>query len=152
MANCLTRNRSETPSALKNCKQFFTDEEWNRARESSEALVNQLNLNNIVRYNTLINYMDKPVEITIIGYHPHTIVGIVQHVVNNIDSSFVHLSPAWLEGAKKNNHLVHLEAIEKILRGQKYFFSILIRIFWTNGVMSGNCLLTIQFFVTFLKR
>ena len=114
MANCLTRNRSETPSALKNCKQFFTDEEWNRARESSEALVNQLNLNNIVRYNTLINYMDRPVEITILGYHPQTIVGVVQHVVNNIDSSFVHLSPAWLEGVKKNSHLIHLEAIEKI--------------------------------------
>ena len=58
--------------------------------------------------------MDRPVKLTILGYHTTTIVGVVQHVVNNMDSSFVHLSPDWLDGTKKNNHLVHLEAIEQI--------------------------------------
>ena len=81
MGTKMTRNRSETPSALKNCKQFFTEEEWVKAREASEALVNQLNQDNETRYNALINYMDRPVELTILGYRPTTIVGVVQHVV-----------------------------------------------------------------------
>ena len=114
MATNITQNISETPSALKNCKQFFTEEEWIKARESTEALVNQVNQDNEHRYNVLKRYMDSPVELTILGYHTTTVVGVVQHVVNNIDSSFVHLSPAWLDGTKKNSHLVHLEIIGKI--------------------------------------
>ena len=86
MATNMVRNRSETPSALKNCKQFFTEEDRVKAREASEALVNQLNKDNETRYNALINYMDRPVQLTILGYHPTTIVGVVQHVVNNMDS------------------------------------------------------------------
>ena len=58
--------------------------------------------------------MDKPVQLEILGNTQMTIVGVVQHVVNNLESSFVHLSPAWLDGTKKSNHIVYLEVIEQI--------------------------------------
>ena len=43
-----------------------------------------------------------------------SITGKVTRLVNNRDTSSVQLSPAWINGVQKTNHIVHLDIIEKI--------------------------------------
>ena len=105
----------EKPSpSLKNCKQAFTEQEWDQARQSSNALWNQIIRDNNLRYNELMDNKNKSVQLDILGNIPMTIKGKVTRVVNNRETSSVQLSPAWINGVQKPNHIVHLDIIEKI--------------------------------------
>ena len=105
----------EKPSpSLRNCKQAFTEQEWDQARQSSDALWNQIIKDNNLRYNDLMDNKNKTVQLDLIGNIPMTIKGKVTRVINNREIASVQLSPAWINGVRKLNHNVHLDIIEKI--------------------------------------
>ena len=110
----MATSKDKPSPSLKNCKQAFTEEEWDQARKSSNALWNQIIRDNNLRYNDLMDNKNKTVQLDLVGNIPMTIKGKVTRVVNNRDTSSVQLSPAWINGVQKPNHIVHLDIIEKI--------------------------------------
>ena len=106
--------KEKTVSTLKNCKQNFSEQEWEQARQSARDLWNQIIRDNNLRYNDLMDNKNKLVQLELLGNKPMIITGKVTRVVNNRETSSVQLSPAWIEGVEKKNHIVHLDVIEKI--------------------------------------
>ena len=66
---------------------------------------NQITRDNNVRYNDLMDNKHKIVQLDPLGNKPMSITGKVTRVVNNRDTSSVQLSPAWINGEEKQNHI-----------------------------------------------
>ena len=64
-------------STLKNCKQTFSDKEWDQARQSSATLWDQITRDNTLRYNDLMDNKHKFVQLDMLGNLPMSITGKV---------------------------------------------------------------------------